>query len=142
MTNYGILLIPPLTALYMAGGQIEKGIRRFGVPSLSMFLVWWESLRIKKDRLRCLWMLLLIPTLCMGYGVKSWLNSVTHGTEWLQRLIYSFLLLIPFVVLQKWIALLLIPAFQIRAGGFKLGRYDFLWEDLARGSALSLAVCL
>ena len=135
-----------VTILYMLGGQVEKGIRRYGVPGLSMLLTWlhsWKSAK-KGEKLKVLAFILLIPILCMGYGVKSWIYRVTGGKDGLTRLIYAFCLSVPFAFwgLKYFICLpLLIGAFQIRAGKItSLGKVDILIEDICRGMALGISV--
>ena len=100
-----------------------------------------EEGKVKK-KLKYLGLLLLIPILVMGYGVNSKLMKI-FKKEWLVRCMYALILAQPFWFFGWEHALVatvtLIGAFQIRAGGFKIGtRYDFLYEDLARYMTLGI----
>lgn len=128
----------------MFGGQKEKGARRFGLPTIATgFAIGWNGFQWKD-----LSFLLLIPILCMGYGVDSILGAVVFHNEFLIRVLYSLLLSIPFIFygLTRWVicAILLIIAFQIRAGS--LGNIswfgDVLIEDLIRYGVLASCVLL
>ena len=124
----------------MVGGQKSKPVRRFGIPSIAIWTAW-----SKGRGWRCLAFLLLIPTLCMGYGVDSVLGAVVGHTEWLIRLVYALLLSIPFYFFGKWRGILasvsLSIAFAIRAGSLgSIGGFDLLIEDLIRYGVLGLLV--
>lgn len=128
----------------MFGGQKEKSVRRFGVPTLATgFAIGWNGFQWKD-----LAFLLLIPILVMGYGDKSIIGNLVGHIDWLVRLIYSFLLSLPFLFfgLTRWIisAILLIVAFQIHAGSLGHTNWfgDFLVEDILRYGALATAVLL
>lgn len=122
----------------MYGGQKNKAVRRFGLPSIAIgygFSMGWDW--------RYLAFLGFIPVLVMGYGVDSVLGGFLGHIEWLIRLVYAVLLGIPFVFfgLWRWIiaTILLIIAFQIHAGS--LGNIswfgDILIEDIIRYSTLT-----
>lgn len=123
------------TILGMYGGQKEKGARRFGIAGFSVAMDWKRG-----------WpMLFLIPTLIMGYGEDSWLMDKI-GNDTLVRLVYAFLLSLPFYFYSMkrglWAWVLLAIAFQIRAGS--LGYWepfgDFLVEDLIRYGTLMILI--
>lgn len=133
-----ILYFVTSTFLGMFGGQKEKGVRRFGIPGLALFAssfnFEWRHLAI----------LLLIPTLIMGYGENSWLNQLTHS-DVITRLAYAVLLSFPFIFwgIKRWliISIALIISFQIHAGKlFTINGFDFLIEDSLRYGVLSLAL--
>ena len=127
------------TILGMIGGQKEKGARRFGIAGLALLMTigeWsWRNIALVG----------LIPTLCMGYGVNSWLMGKI-GLEWLVRAVYSTLLSLPFIAYgwRRWLIALvaLQVAFAIRAGGFYIEwlQCDFLYEDVARYGTLALLI--
>lgn len=134
-----ILIIPIITLLYMLGGQIKNQIRRFGVPSFAIAYAFFKD---SKDRKKAFFYMLLIPVLCMGYGTKS-IYMRLFQKDWLVRIMYALTLSVPFLLYGKFFSpFLLIGAYSIRAGGFRVGKYDFLIEDLIRGVAISLCVVL
>lgn len=119
----------------MYGGQKEKGVRRYGIPGLSILtggLKGWPFL-------------LLIPVLILGYGHNSWLMDKI-GIEWVVRLAYAFLLSIPFYffgIKRGAVALAsLLVAFQIHAGsaGYVSWFGDILIEDLIRYGTLGILI--
>ena len=120
----------------MYGGQKNKSVRRFGIPAIAVTYGWsWKSL----------WFLLLIPVLIMGYGENSVLMKLI-GVEWAVRAVYACLLSIPFAFfgLLRWVisAVLLVIAFQVRAGSFGNIPWfgDLLIEDIVRYGTLSALV--
>ena len=133
-----------VTILGMMGGQGKiggKGTRRFGVPGLALI----AGLCTDGVKWKDFVFLLLIPTLVMGYGEKSWLLSVFH-VDWLVRLAYAILLSAPFwfhgILRGTVAALFLSLAWQIRAGS--LGHVawfgDILIEDVIRYSCLGVLI--
>ena len=140
-----------IVVLYMAGGQtgFHKIMRRLGVP-LSAYI---STIKDKKTATRNSILLLLYPILSMGYGKNSKIMSI-FKLEWLVRLVYSTLVFIPFLIVRaldgQFLSIntllgyiLLIIAYQLRLGGFKItDKVDFLYEDLARGSAIAINVLL
>jgi len=127
-----------ITLAGMFGGQKEKGVRRFGIPSIAV-LTGWSSWGWK-----ALFYLLLIPILCMGYGHKSifmqWFNNDT-----IVRIVYGATLGLPFMLfgwrrgLIACVALMI--AFSIRAGSAgQVWGMDILIEDIVRYGALALLV--
>ena len=133
--------------LGMIGGQLEKGARRFGIAGASITAGLVEDFRKKKkpkDKAKRLLYLLLIPTLTMGYGEHSWIRNHLGGSEFLTRLVYAVLLSIPFMAFGVWwAAILLIPAFQIRAGKLgSVGKFDILIEDIVRYLSLGILISI
>lgn len=126
-----IITFLSVTFLGMFGGQKEKGARRFGIAGFSVAMDWRRG-----------WpLLLLIPTLVMGYGEKSWLMQTIH-IEAVVRIAYALLLSIPFIFygLWRWVtaAILLSTAFLIHAGSFGHINWfgDILIEDIIRYGTL------
>lgn len=132
-----ILLTLATTFLGMFGGQKNKAARRFGIPGIALISGGIST--------RALPLLLLIPTLVMGYGESSWLRQTLGGSDILTRLVYGLLLSLPFLFygLKRFLAavILLIIAFQIRAGSLgHIGSFDILIEDIARYSLLGILI--
>ena len=131
----------------MIGGQgrignikTGKGIRRFGIPFLSVLTGWadwgWQSL----------FYLLFIPTLVCGYGVNSWLMGIC-GIEWVVRFVYAILLSLPFYGFSWKRGLIasfsLIIVFAVRAGSAgTIWGMDILIEDICRYGTLGILVVL
>ncbi len=143
-------IVPIVTVLGMAGGQtgFSKGMRRFGIPGTASLYTSYKLFRDRKKNVKdkkvspweyCLLVLSFI--LAMGYGENSFLLKVCKK-DYIVRLVYGFLLSIPFIVLQFYWASLLLPiAWSIRAGGFKItDKIDFLWEDLIRYTTLGICI--
>lgn len=124
----------------MFGGQKEKNVRRYGIPSIAV-LSGWETWRW-----RTFAYFLFIPTLCMGYGENSWLMGII-GNDTIVRITYAILLSAPFFVfglIRATIAnVALIMAFLIRGGsaGNVFGM-DILIEDVFRYGTLGILVVL
>lgn len=147
------LIIPATTAFWMVGGQVNKAVRRFCIPSLAVAATLLRASFPKKDddgvtrvRWAALGWALLIPVLSMGYGVDSGLMKI-FKKELTVRIVYAIILSLPFLVFELvagkplWMigvtVAALIGAFQVRAG--KLGtirKFDFLIEDIVRGSVV------
>lgn len=111
----------------MYGGQKNKAVRRFGIPTFAVALNWKRG-----------WpLLLLIPVLVCGYGEDSVFMQLLHN-EILVRVAYGLALSMPFYfygLLRGCIAsFLLVIAFQIQAGtlGYVSWFGDFLVEDMVR----------
>lgn len=115
----------------MFGGQKEKSVRRFGIPSLAFVM----------DLKRGWPFLLLIPVLIMGYGENSVLMKWI-GIEFVVRIIYAVLLSVPFIffgLLRFLIAVVLLSVtFLIHAGsiGYISWFGDILVEDIIRYGVL------
>lgn len=133
--------------LWMLGGQINKGLRRFGVPAISLIGIYiriiskWSKIG-SKNWWRGWLILLYIPILSTGYGVDSCLMKI-FKKDWLVRIMYGLFLALPQVlyclIVGKYV-LLLIPLIglpvicSIRGGSLgKVGKYDLLIEDVLRG---------
>lgn len=136
------LLLPVFIVMGMWGGQQIKGIRRFGIPGLAVSITAIKDLKQKRIRYKLYGLLALSILLSLGYGENSFFMKV-FKKDWAVRIVYGALLSVPFLVLQVWIApILLAGAFSIRAGGFKVwGGYDFLFEDLIRYTTLGSLIC-
>jgi len=135
-----ILIIPIITALGMLGGQKIKAFKRFGIPTVSLaFKVFKES--SKKEKKKSLWFLLYGLFLSMGYGESSFIAKICRGADRVTRIVYGLLLSIPLCFLDNFWGILFLPlAFSIRAGGFKIGKYDWLWEDFIRYGTLGTLI--
>lgn len=139
-----IFSIPLCILFYMWGGQTMKWIRPTGV-ALSLYIV---SILYGYSLVLSLPCLLYGLELTMGYGEKSLFYKIAHKIEWLDRLLYSLFCCIPVLILaflfkhyfQLIGCILIIGSFQVHLGGFKIGKYDFLWEDFFRSLAISLTV--
>ena len=119
----------------MFGGQKEKSVRRFGIPSLAFVMDWKRG-----------WpFLLLIPVLVMGYGENSILMKWI-GIEFIVRIIYATLLSVPFIFFGLWrflfAVVLLSIAFLIHAGsiGYISWFGDILIEDIIRYGVLGALI--
>ena len=129
-----------ITTCYLIGGQIEKSVRRYGVPTFAFAFAFVQDKKNKaRDKIRYLWLLALIGILSCGYGEKSWIKKLCK-TDGLTRLVYSQLLAIIFIVAgcRFYVAIpVLACTFQIRAGKlFSIGKFDFLIEDIFRSAAI------
>ena len=135
------LLLPVFIVMGMFGGQAIKGIRRFGIPGLATTTAGVKDIKDKKLRWKVYLLSLLSFILAMGYGENSWLMKV-FKKDWVVRIVYGCLLSVPFLVMGVWVSpLLLAGAWSIRAGGFKIYKYDWLWEDFIRYSTLGSLIC-
>lgn len=128
-----------ITLFGMWGGQTMKWTRRYLIPIIATLYT-----KLKKEHKNKAFILLaLIGILSMGYGVNSFLRTkICFNNDALTRIVYGVLLSIPFLILGNWYALILPIVFSIRAGGFKIGKYDFLWEDFWRYSTIGMLVVL
>lgn len=146
-----VWIIPPIVMVaWLVGGQINKGVRRFGMP-LTTTALGAISLLKRKDKQWwvALFILLYIPILSIGYGVDSVLGKWLGGREWLIRLLYALVCCVPLLMIQIfvqdwWKLAIMLPmivgSFQVRAGGVKVGNYDLLWEDVIRSLVLGSCV--
>jgi hypothetical protein len=135
-----IILALLITSCYLIGGQIEKSVRRYGVPTFAAAFV---AIKNKgKNRYRALLLLGLIGILSIGYGEKSIIRKWVKA-DWATRLIYSQLLALIFILAgcKFYFAIpILAGAFQVRAGKiFSIGKFDVLIEDIYR--ALAIFIC-
>jgi hypothetical protein len=128
----------------MQGGQWIKGVRRFGIPGISVTFAAAKDIKDKKLR----WRLYLLSTLsfllAMGYGENSIYTKV-FKKDWLVRIMYGLTLSIPFLVINWRVGLasmILLPgAWSLRLGKFKIYKdFDFLWEDFARYTTLGCII--
>lgn len=131
----GIAFVLTVIILGLIGGQKQKGARRFGIPGLSFLAASFNGLSWRN-----LPILLLIPTLVMGYGENSILMRWLHN-DTLVRLVYALLLAVPFIFigLKRFAVafVILAVAFQIRAGVlFSIGTFQVLIEDIVRYATL------
>lgn len=136
-----ILFALLITACYLIGGQIEKSVRRYGVPTFSVaYTIVADKSRRFKEKLRYFGLLLMIGILSMGYGESSWLRKKLGGNDTLTRLVYGIIIGVVFSIAggNPVICIpVLIGAFQIRAGKlFSIGKFDFLIEDIFRAGAI------
>ena len=133
-----LLIIPVVTILGMMGGQgmLGKTPRRYGVPIASLLVA------IKKKKYKSLFFVIWMVLLSMGYGIDSKLAKV-FKKDWIVRIAYGLLLSVPLIALGSWYGIVALPlAFSIRAGGFKIWKYDWLWEDFIRYLTLGVLVWL
>ena len=144
-----------ICVLWLVGGQVEKGFRRFGIPgSVSLAVLWGVFIKERAKRPKLAWSalawLLCIPVLSMGYGVDSWLGKV-FKKDLTIRVAYAIILSLPFFVFERvtgepgWFIIptvvSLIGAFQVRAGSlFQIGEFDVLVEDVVRSLTFGTAV--
>ena len=130
------MIIPVVTVMGMIGGQALKWTRRFVLPVSSVLI------GLRKKNKRTYWLALLAIVLSMGYGENSKLYKLTGGRKWLIRLIYGGLVggvvaLAGFV----WALIIMPLAFMIRFPySFKIGKYDFLWQDFYTYSCLGCCI--
>lgn len=132
-----------ITICYLIGGQLEKSVRRYGVPVFAgMFAIIKDEDKKFREKLRYFMLLAIIGVLSMGYGENSWLKKA-FPWEWMVRFAYAFILAIVFAIAGSSFLMcfpVLVIAFQIRAGKlFSIGKFDFLIEDIFR--ALAIFTC-
>lgn len=134
-----------ITICYLIGGQIEKGVRRYAVPALSVLFAYLEDKeRSAKEKIRYFLFILMIAVLSLGYGENSWIRKLCKGNDGETRAIYSSLLVLIFSIVN-WHGIILYfmilsVAFQIRAGSLgKIKNFDILIEDICR--ALAIFIC-
>jgi hypothetical protein len=135
LVNIGVVILITLAGMW--GGQRDKWVRRYLTPLIATLYT-----KLKKKEKKAPLLLALIGILSMGYGVNSFLrNKICFNNDALTRVVYGLLLAIPFLFFDKWYALIALPiAFSIRAGGFKIGKYDVLFEDIIRYGVLGVLV--
>ena len=129
------IVIPVVTVLGMMGGQKIKALRRYGIPTLSLVIG-------KKGKKRDKFLLLLALFLSMGYGENSKLYELCGGKWWLVRLVYGVMVGVPVVLAgYVWGALIMPLAYMVRFNySFKVGKYDFLWQDFYTYSLLGYCI--
>ena len=144
-----------LMILGMIGGQINKAVRRFGIPSVAVIYGMVKAIKKnnrKRDKAKFIIFTLLIPILSMGYGVDSLLTKV-FKKDWIVRIAYAFLLSIPIAIYMFttsqfgfnyiYYLISLALAYSVRAGSlWKIGKYDILIEDMIRYFVLGRIIIL
>lgn len=147
------ILIHAIAALliivsYMLGGQFGSAWRKYGIMVVLTGLeawkclhggIWWHYLPLA----------ILSADLFTGYGDKS-IEKKIFKIDWLIRLAFAVSLLLGILgvdIIEKspwWVysaqITVLVGAFQLHLGAFKIGEKDFLWEDFARSSGLVVAL--
>lgn len=128
-----------ITIMGMIGGQINKAVRRYGIATVSVFYGLYKKTKEKKYLL----FLLFAPILSSGYGENSLLMKIFRR-DWIVRIVYAFILSAPLMAYDPKHLILypicLAGAFSVRAGGFKIYKYDFLYEDFIRYLTIGLLV--
>lgn len=129
-----------ITACYMVGGQIEKSVRRYGVPTFAFAYAFISDKENRpKDKIKYIWLLLMIAVLSMGYGENSFIKKYLRY-EWATRSMYAFLLSVIFANAGCSFVIcfpILLAAYNIRAGKlFSIWKFDFLIEDICRSAAI------
>ena len=135
-----ILIVILITACGMWGGQRNKWVRRYLIPSLASL---YFAIK-KKKKWKAVFILPLMGILSMGYGENSKLRKLLGGSDFWTRIVYGLLVSIPFWFFGKGYASILLPlAWSIKAGSFKLpGGKDWLWEDFCRYGILGILIIL
>ena len=130
------LIIPIVIVMGMIGGQKFKAIRRYGIPITSL------SVGLKKKKWKTAVLVLLSLVLSMGYGENSKLSKLLGNRDWLVRLVYGLLLGIILAIFGfVWSIVILPIAWLVRIPySFKIGKYDWLWEDFVRYGALGICI--
>lgn len=142
-------IVPVTIVLWLLGGQVNKALRRFALPTtLAVLSVARIFLKDTKRWWLGLLILLYIPILSIGYGIDSALGKLLGGKEWLVRLVYGFACALPvliiLVITHMWYKIACIPVligvFELRLGSIKIGNYDLLLEDLVRATTLGACI--
>lgn len=130
-----------ITACGMWGGQQNKWVRRYLVPSLASLYV---ATREKKKKWKASFYLSLMGILSIGYGETSKLRKFLGGSDKLTRVVYGLLVSIPFLFFGKWWSSIALPlAWSIRAGSFDItATKQFLWEDFIRYGTIGILVVI
>jgi len=149
MSFSDVVIASLITLFYLFGGQIEKGVRRYGVPNL---LIIYAMLSDKKTKwtakLKYLVLWALMGILSMGYGESSFIRKLLGGSDRLTRLVYSLMIAGIFTIINVtfwwYYIIVLASCFQVYAGSlfsFKIGsrQVDILIEDIFR--ALAIFAC-
>jgi hypothetical protein len=138
------LVIPLVTFMGMWGGQLQKWVRRYGIPALAILI---DNLSKEDDEdegvnWRAFFLLLLAGVLSMGYGVDSKLGKLFKSKDWIVRIAYGLLLGAVTSLAGYYYGLIILPiAWSIRLPfSFKIGKFDWLWEDFVRYSALGFCI--
>ena len=137
-----VLVAIAITICGMWGGQQQKWVRRYLLPSIATT---YTSLKDKyKKKWKAVFYLLLMGILSIGYGENSILQKLFKGCDWLTRFIIGLLVALPFLVFGKWYALIILPLVRlVKAGGFKISKdKDFLWEDFIFYGSIGILVVI
>jgi hypothetical protein len=151
--------------LWCIGGQWELGARRYGVPTIATFAVVLFRTGKPSERWRALVLLLLIPILCVGYGINSALMHLVERIvpresfrtkDLIIRILYAIMLSLPIGIyaqithsMYKYpiIVIALIGAFLVKSEWFgslqsrlKIGSFDIVIEDVVRSLTLGYAI--
>lgn len=155
-------IVPLTVILYLIGGQVNKGVRRYGVPGIVTTIDILRRLKgarfygLRKHWWKALIMLLFIPLLAVGYGVDSSFKKV-FKKDWIVRIVYAIMLSTPlgiYTALTQYtltqhalMVLALITAYSIRtewlgvwARRLKIGDFDIIVEDVIRSSTLGICI--
>ena len=124
----------------MLGGQLFKASRRYGIPISSLIFVLKDKEKRKEWRRYALGFLAFV--LSMGYGESSSLSELLGGRDWLVRMVYGLLLGTIIAIAGFVYAIIIMPLIWLLhlPYSFKIGDYDFLWEDFVRYSALGFCI--
>ena len=130
------IIIPIVIVLGMIGGQALKWTRRFVLPVSSVLI------GLRKKNKRTYWLALLALVLSMGYGENSRLSKLCGGRDWLVRWVYGLLLGIVVACAGFVYGVIIMPIVWLvhLPYSFKIGKYDWLWEDFVRYSALGICI--
>jgi len=134
------MIIPLVIVMGMIGGQFLKVVRRYGTPISSLIFV--VSNKEKRKNWKIYLLALLALVLSMGYGQNSRLSKLCKGNDTVVRLIYGFLLGLIIGIAGFWYAIFIMPFVWVKhlPYSFKIGKYDFLWEDFLRYGALGFCI--
>lgn len=129
--------------LGMLGGQIHKAVRRYGISFISIVTTLLTNKKSFKEKARNILLFLsLIVAFSIGYGENSTLSKWLKK-DWQRRLVYALILSIGFVFFKMWYApIILVAVWQIRIGGFAIGKYDFLFEDVLRYLTVGILITI
>jgi len=131
---FGVVVV----SSYMLGGQFGSAWRKYGCLAAVIGLVLYAW------KLKYLPLLLICGTVFMGYGEKSWMAKRLGFGDNAQRLAMAAMYGLPLILSNFLPGLLgymvLTLVWMVHAGSFKIGKKDFLLEDLYRGGALALGV--
>jgi len=138
------VVIPLVTVLGMVGGQCWKPARRFFVPIISVALYCYKCNRdgTRVDHKKVVALLAEAVALSSGYGENSKYYKLCGGRWWLVRLIYGLMVGFPVALAGfVWGALIMPLAYMVRFNySFKVGKYDFLWQDFYTYSLLGYCI--
>lgn len=139
--------IPLVILLWCLAGQINKLFRPIGVPLsiIAIYLLWHNH---------SIWY--FIPTLLYGFELTLGYGDDSRLMKWLRndesvRVVYSIMCCIPVIITcaltENWLSSIsilgIIGAFQLRLGSLgKIGKYDFLSDDIFRGLSIGFGMSL